>query len=284
MISINIQKQLHMAQGMGMLNINVQISSKSFTAVYGPSGAGKTSLLRMIAGLMQPQQGSIEVDGVTWFNSVTKINHTPQNRDIGFVFQDNALFPNMTVEENLLYALPKYADKSRIYRLLDMVGLQSLVRQRPEFLSGGQKQRVALARALVRQPKVLLLDEPLSAVDDLTRVSLQNNLQQLHHELGLTTIMVSHNVPEIFKLADNVIHLDNGLVKQNETPARVFNILNAQHGLTLLGEVVQVNNSEIFILADGNIIKVKQALQTAHLSIGSKVSIHAADLSLKKLS
>ncbi|WP_295769543.1 ATP-binding cassette domain-containing protein [uncultured Mucilaginibacter sp.] len=284
MISINIHKQLHMAQGKSMLNVNVQIASKSFTAIYGPSGAGKTSLLRMIAGLMPPEGGCIEVEDVTWFNSVKEISLPPQNRDIGFVFQDNALFPNMTVEENLLYALPKNADRSKVYKLLKMVGLDNLVRQRPELLSGGQKQRVALARALVRQPKVLLLDEPLSALDDINRVSLQSYLQQLHDEFGLTTIMVSHNVSEIFKLADNVIHLDNGLVKQNETPARLFNIPDAQHELTLIGEVVQVNHTEIFILADGNVIKVKQTLQTADLSIGSKVSIHAADLSLKKLS
>ncbi|MDT3403132.1 ATP-binding cassette domain-containing protein [Mucilaginibacter terrae] len=284
MIKISIQKKLHMAGGDGALNIDVELPVQSFTALYGASGAGKTSLLRIIAGLLQPEQGIIEVNGKIWLNTAKKINLPPQKRNIGLVFQDYALFPNMTVEENLLYALPANANKSKVQQLIEITGLQNLAQQKPQVLSGGQKQRVALARALVRQPEILLLDEPLSAVDDATRINLQNELQLIHQQLKLTTVLVSHHIPEIYKLANRVIRMDQGSILQAGTPAQVFGLHQQQGKLILIGEVLFADDSRIEILAQGNIIPIPTSAQTHSLKVGDKVSIHAADLSLQKLS
>lgn len=284
MIKISIQKQLHLADGNGILNIDVELPAQSFTALYGPSGAGKTTLLRIITGLLNPEKGIIEVNEQTWLNTAKKLNLPPQKRNIGFVFQDYALFPNMTVEENLLYALPANANKSKVQQLIEMTGLQNLSQQKPQLLSGGQKQRVALARALVRQPEILLLDEPLSAVDDATRINLQNELQTIHQHLKLNTLLVSHHIPEIYKLADRVIRIDQGKILQTGTPAQVFGLHQQQGGLILIGEVLFAGSDRIEILTEGNIVQIQPSAQTIGLAAGDKVSIHAADLSLQKLS
>ncbi len=272
-----------MAGGNGVLHIDIELAGQSFTALYGPSGAGKTTLLRIIAGLLQPEQGIIEVNGQTWLNTAKKINLPPQMRNIGFVFQDYALFPNMTVEENLLYALPNDGNRIKVQQLLEMIGLQNLAHQKPQLLSGGQKQRVALVRALVRNPQILLLDEPLSALDNDTRNNLQNELKTIHQQLKLTTLLVSHHIPEIYKLVDKVIKIDQGKVEQTGTPAGVFGLHSQENGLTLIGEVLYADNNRIEILAEGNIIRLPVSPQTTGLTVGDKVSIHAADLSLQKL-
>ena len=284
MIRISIRKNLHLAGGKGELNIDAELSDHSFTALYGPSGAGKTTLLRIIAGLLQPEQGVIEVNGQTWLNTAKKINLPAQKRNIGFVFQDYALFPNMTVQENLLYALPPKADRGKVQSLLTTTGLQNLAHQKPELLSGGQKQRVAFARALVRQPQILLLDEPLSALDNATRIQLQNELQGIHQQYQLTTLLVSHHVPEIFKLAERVIQIDAGQLIKTGTPNEVFGINTHHDSITLIGEVVTLLPGNIEVLTVYGLIPIKPSAQTVGLAIGDKVTIHAADLSLEKLS
>jgi molybdate transport system ATP-binding protein len=283
MISISIRKKLQMAGGSGVLHIDAELAYGEFTALYGPSGAGKTTLLRIIAGLLQPEHGIIEVNGQTWLNTAKKINLPAQKRNIGFVFQDYALFPNMTVQQNLAFALPDSADENRVTELLSTMGLQNLAAQKPEQLSGGQKQRVALARALIRQPQILLLDEPLSALDNTTRLTLQNELQAVHERYKLNTLLVSHHIPEIYKLAQRIIQIDQGQVIQTGSPADVFGLHKDQTGLTLIGEVVIITPEHLEILTDHTIIRLKPSSQTAGLAIGDKVSIHAADLSLQKL-
>jgi molybdate transport system ATP-binding protein len=273
-----------MAGGLGLLVIDTELADHSFTALYGPSGAGKTTLLRIIAGLLQPEQGIIEVNGETWLNTSKKINLPAQKRNVGFVFQDYALFPNMTVHQNLLYALPDKGDKQKAETLLTIMGLQSLAHQKPELLSGGQKQRVALARALIREPQVLLLDEPLSALDNVTRIALQNELQNLHRQYQLTTLLVSHHIPEICKLAQNVIQIDQGQIQKTGAPYNVFGMHEPKEGLTLIGEVVFIDSDKIEVLAGQNLITIKASVNTNDLLVGDSVSIHAADLSLQKLS
>jgi molybdate transport system ATP-binding protein len=284
MIRISIRKKLHLAGGNGVLNIDTELADQSFTALYGPSGAGKTTLLRIIAGLLQPEEGIIEVNGETWLNTYKKINLPVQKRNIGFVFQDYALFPNMTVRENLLFALPPKVDKHKVDELITMMDLQNLSCQKPEILSGGQKQRVALARALVREPKILLLDEPLSALDDVIRHNLQAELKKVHQQYHLTTLLVSHHVHEIYKLAQHVIRIEAGQIVQSGSPAQLFNLQEAGWALNLIGEVLAIKADKIEILAENNLITVKSSPQTEGLRIGDRVSIHAADLSLQKLS
>ncbi len=283
MIKISIRKKLQLAGGNGELKIDAELADCSFTALYGPSGAGKTTLLRIIAGLLQPDEGMIEVNGQTWLNTAKKINLPVQKRAIGFVFQDYALFPNMTVQQNLLYALPPNGNKHKAAELLNIMGLQNLGHQNPGLLSGGQKQRIALARALMREPQLLLLDEPLSALDDSTRHHLQSELQNIHQQYKLTTLLVSHHIPEIYKMAQRVIQIDAGQVIQTGSPLQVFNLHRKLEGLILIGEVVRVNADRVEILAGQSLISISPSSQTMGLAIGNKVSIHAADLSLQKL-
>lgn len=284
MIRVNISKKLHLPHGNGELKIDTEVEDQSFTALYGPSGAGKTSLLRIMAGLLKPERGIIEVNGQTWLNTAKKINLPPQQRNIGFVFQDYALFPNMTVEENLRYALPTQLSSTRVQELMLTMNLQAWAKLKPDMLSGGQKQRVALARALVRQPEMLLLDEPLSALDDDIRLQLQQELLKVHQQYNLTTLLVSHHLPEVFKLATHVIKIEQGQLLQSGTAAQVFGWQPQGDGLYLTGEIVSIDIDKVRILVQQSLITVKHSAQTTHLKVGDKVTLHATDLLLHKLS
>lgn len=222
MIGINIRKRLAGADGLLDLHFTTQIQKGELITLYGPTGAGKTSILRMLAGLVKPDEGSILVDGQVWFDKAKRIEIITQQRDIGMVFQDYSLFPNMTIRENLTYALTKGQDGGIIDHLLDIAGLVNLQHQKPLKLSGGQKQRVALARALVRKPKLLLLDEPLSALDRVMRNKLQDYIIQFHREFELTTILVSHDLPEVIKMSERVLVLENGAISQDGAPKNLL--------------------------------------------------------------
>ncbi|HTN37819.1 MAG TPA: ATP-binding cassette domain-containing protein, partial [Arachidicoccus sp.] len=165
MFRISIHKKLAMAAGLGALCIDMTIQKGEFIVLYGASGVGKTSLLRIIAGLLQPENGYITSSHKVWLDTEKNIDVPVQKRNIGFVFQDLALFPNMTVLENLQYAGKSRRDGNAIIRLLKMVHLEGLADRKPNTLSGGQRQRVALIRALAVQPELLLLDEPFSSLD-----------------------------------------------------------------------------------------------------------------------
>ncbi len=171
----------------------------------------------MLAGLFKPDKGIIRIGETTVFDSYKKVNLPPQKRNIGFMFQDYALFPNMTVEGNIHFALGK-KDYTMANALIEAFDLDKLRRQKPEKLSGGQKQRVALARALARKPEILLLDEPLSALDYEMRHALQDEITKAHHLLKTTTLMVSHDKEEIKRLASGIITIDNMKTKHISNP------------------------------------------------------------------
>ncbi|WP_298496003.1 sulfate/molybdate ABC transporter ATP-binding protein [Helicobacter sp. UBA3407] len=222
MIFLDFEKQLHSVQGNFTLQVCCELTPQNLITFFGKSGAGKTTILRILAGLDSPDSGVIQVNDEIWYDACAKINLPPQKRRIGFVFQDYALFPNMSVEENLSFALPKNADKSRVESLLEITELGALRKFKPNMLSGGQQQRVALARALVRNPQILLLDEPFSALDSAMSRKLQEELLRIHQHFKLTTFLVSHNFSEVFFLSNFVVHLELGKIDKQGTPDEVF--------------------------------------------------------------
>lgn len=252
MISVDIKKSLRASRGEMQLAVRLELKMGSFAAIYGPSGAGKTSILRILAGLMKPDDGSIQVNSRVWFDA--NFHVSPQQRRVGYVDQGFALFPNMTVLENLQFA--KRADESStVDELLEVMQLGDLKDQRPQFLSGGQKQRVALARSLVQKPEILLLDEPFSALDDVIRERLQNYVMDAHNRYDLTTIMVTHNSSEILRMADTMFRLENGKVIDEGDPLDVFE-LATNSAASLKGLVIRIVDEQLMVLVGDNLIKI----------------------------
>lgn len=214
-IYIDVRKEMTTTEGKNMLNIRREISGGDFICLVGHSGSGKTTLLRILSGLLTPDEGVIRVGGTTWFDSTTRINLKPQQRSIAYMFQDLALFPNMTVAQNISYAQRAH-NPTHINELLDIFGMKGLATQKPGKLSGGQKQRVALARALASSPQILLLDEPLSSIDQEMREALQSEILKAHEYLNSTSIMVTHDLPEARRMANEIIKIKNGLIVETD--------------------------------------------------------------------
>ena len=214
-IYIDVRKEMTTTEGKNMLNIRREISGGDFICLVGHSGSGKTTLLRILSGLLTPDEGVIQVGGKTWFDSTVRINLKPQQRSIAYMFQDLALFPNMTVAQNIGYAQRAH-NPTHINELLDIFGMKGLATQKPGKLSGGQKQRVALARALASSPQILLLDEPLSSIDQEMRQALQSEILKAHEYLNSTSIMVTHDLPEARRMANEIIKIKNGLIVETD--------------------------------------------------------------------
>ena len=275
MIDFALQKKLHTADGEMYLQIKLQIESGKFVSLYGSSGAGKTSVLRMLAGFMKPDNGCIKMNDVVWFDASKRINMQPQQRSIGFVFQDYALFPNMNVRENILFALNKNDNKNIVDELLELTGLTMLASRKMETLSGGQKQRVALARAIAKKPLLLLLDEPLSAIDNAMRAQLQTTLLQVHERFNLTTILVSHDMDEIIKLSDRIIHLEHGTIQQSTTPTEFF--MHGNNTSVLTGNIISIedNGTQTFtiVLLNNRMMKINSTEHDVNFIVGEKVEV-----------
>jgi len=246
-ISINIGKDIFSPHGRIRLEITASIRFGELVALFGESGAGKTTLLRILAGLDMPDKGKIMFGREVWFDSEKNINLPPRKRKIGYMFQDYALFPNMTVFENIWYAQP-LINIPKIEELMQSFGLSELANRKPAKLSGGQKQRVALARVLASEPRFLLLDEPLAALDSDFRTSSQNLIKQAHHQFKTTTIMVSHDLAEVFRMADNVVCLENGKVSATGNPMQVFANNNISGKVQITGQVVNIEPHDFHYL------------------------------------
>lgn len=275
MIHIDVSKKLISADGPISLKIKQDIERHDFFTFFGKSGSGKTTTLRMLAGLTEPDNGEIIVDGKIWFSRKCRINIPVQERKIGFVFQDYALFPSMTVRRNLEYAAGENC--RRVNDLIDIMHLGALEHVKPSNLSGGQRQRVALARALIRSPEILLLDEPLSALDNELRSSLQNEIAEIHRNLGLTSIIVTHDISEIFALSNRMAIFENGSVSEGNSPDHIFgNSLSSKFRIS--GKVVSIVKSEaaavITIQSGINLIRVATDIDDAvNLTPGSSVIV-----------
>ena len=272
MINIDIKKELHGSNGKMNLDVNLEIKSGEFLALAGLSGSGKTTLLRVLAGL-EEANGTINIDNNFWLND--KFCLPSQKREIGFVFQDYALFPNFSVIDNLLYVKK---DKELANHLLKITELEELKNRMPQTLSGGQKQRVSLCRALMNRPKLLLMDEPLSALDPEMRTKLQSEILALHKEFNTTTIMVSHDPSEIYRLSNRVVVLNNGKVIKDSTPKEALLKTTGSAKFSFEGELLDIVKIDVINVA---IMAIGQQLvevvigneEVKNLKIGQKVNV-----------
>ncbi|MGY3214319.1 ATP-binding cassette domain-containing protein [Mucilaginibacter sp. HD30] len=205
MIDINIEKELKGYAGAGTIKIKHQFAKGSITKIHGPSGAGKTTFLKILAGLVQADTGKIIVNNVAWLDSERQVNLSPQARRVGFVFQDYALFPNMSVKQHLEYAT---TDQPWINRLLHLGKLETLTTHKPHHLSGGQQQRLAILRALAIRPQVILMDEPFSALDRAMKSELIGDLKSIFSALSATVLIVSHNPDELVNIAKEDLYIE----------------------------------------------------------------------------
>lgn len=257
-------------------NINMDIKKGEFLTLLGPSGCGKTTTLRMIAGFEQPTDGDVLIDG----KKVSGV--PPHKRDVNTVFQSYALFPHMNVYDNVAFGLKmkkvgKADMKRRVMEALKLVQLQDFVERKPDQLSGGQKQRVAIARALVNSPKVLLLDEPLGALDLKLRRQMQVELKHLQQQLGITFIYVTHDQEEALTMSDRIAVMNNGIIEQLGTPDEIYERPASRFVADFIGEtnlfegtVVELNESHAFLDFSGHKIPF---VQKEPLSLNNKVAM-----------
>lgn len=266
-------------------NISLVISKGEFITLLGSSGCGKTTTLRIIAGLEQPDAGSVWLDG----REVTGLE--PNQRDVNTVFQNYALFPHMNVAENIGYGLklkkvPKSEIKKKVSQMLELVQLEGYEKRKPSELSGGQKQRVAIARALVNNPKVLLLDEPLGALDLQLRRAMQIELKHLQKKLGITFIYITHDQEEAINMSDRIAVMKDGRIEQIGTPDEIYNHPKTSYVATFVGnanilhgvvEDVQGQNAVVKIGNDRVTVKPGTDLQNTGteqcLTAGEKVTL-----------
>ncbi|TQR32362.1 molybdenum ABC transporter ATP-binding protein [Campylobacter sp. MIT 99-7217] len=281
MIQIHIKHPINTAKGELELIFDKSFEQGEFTCIFGESGAGKTTILRIIAGLLKPKFAFIKVGDKVWIDTQKNIFLPPQKRGVGFVFQDYALFPNLSVRGNLNFAF-KGKDKNKIDELLHLLGLKELENAYPQHLSGGQAQRVALARAIISEPQILLLDEPLSALDFKMRAFLQDEILRITRHFKLTTLLVSHEISEIYKLCERVIELKEAKVFRDCPPSELFLGGNLSAKLQFNANVLEIKKADILmiitLLIGQNIVKITLSQSEfeqkyAHLKVGDNLLI-----------
>ncbi|MEK6719283.1 MAG: ABC transporter ATP-binding protein [Chloroflexota bacterium] len=265
--------QKHFGAFTAVEDFTLEAEKGEFVSFLGPSGCGKTTTLRMIAGFELPSAGRIVI------NDVDITHRSPNQRNVGMVFQSYALFPNMTVAENIGFGLkvrkrPKEQVQKRVGELLELIHLPDRAGRYPYQLSGGQQQRVALARALAFEPQVLLLDEPLSALDAKIRVSLRNEIRAIQRQLGITTVYVTHDQEEALSLSDRVVVMNEGRIEQIGTPFEIYNFPTTAFVASFVG-TLNVLAASVVDAASGRLSVDGQEIRAASVSApnGSKVSV-----------
>ncbi|MDU5324986.1 sulfate/molybdate ABC transporter ATP-binding protein [Campylobacter ureolyticus] len=282
MIEFSLKKELFGVNENMELNVKINFKSGSFISLSGESGSGKTTILRCLAGL-EKANGFIKVDDEIWQDE--KIFLSPQKRRIGFVFQDYALFENLSVKDNFLFV---EKDINHCNKLLDMLGLMSLKDRYPANLSGGQKQRVALGRAMMRKPKLLLLDEPLSALDPHLRARLQDEISKIQDLFKTTAILVSHDPNEIYKLANYMFVLKNGKIIKKGTPKEILLKTSGSQKFAFSGTLLNLEKIDTIFIATVSVGQQITQVALANdfgLKIGDEITISskAFNLNINKI-
>jgi len=278
----NLQKKF--AHTTAVEHFQIEVTRGEFVSLLGPSGCGKTTTLRIIAGFEMPSSGAIRLDGV----DITR--RPPNQRNVGMVFQAYALFPNMTVAENVGFGLrvakkPAAEIKRRVDEMLNLIELPALGNRYPYQLSGGQQQRVALARALAIQPQVLLLDEPLSALDAMIRVALRNEIRSIQRRLGITTIYVTHDQEEALSLSDRIVVMSEGRIEQIGTPFEIYNFPRTSFVASFVG-TLNILRGQVAdpargkIVVDGQEVIASRGLERARVGDVCSVALRPEIVSL----
>ncbi len=278
----SVQKRF--AQTTAVEHFQLEVERGEFVSFLGPSGCGKTTTLRMVAGFESPSSGTIRINGV----DVT--HKRPNQRNVGMVFQSYALFPNMTVAQNVGFGLkvakkPAAEIRQRVEEMLKLIKLPALGDRYPYQLSGGQQQRVALARALAIQPQVLLLDEPLSALDAKIRVALRTEIRAIQRDLGITTIYVTHDQEEALSLSDRIVVMSEGRVEQIGTPFDIYNFPKTAFVASFVG-TLNILRGQVAdpargaIVIDGQEIRAARGLEAARVGEVRSVALRPEIVSL----
>ncbi len=255
------------------LNVKFKCLNKMIV-LFGPSGAGKTLTLDCIAGLEKPDAGYISVNNTLYFDSEKSINISPQKRKVGYLFQNYALFPHLTVEKNIIFGMRSGKKIKELERMLDIFEIHGIEKRYPSQLSGGQCQRVALARALITQPQILLLDEPFSSIDHITRVRLRRDLKKIREMIKIPIVLITHNPVEAYTMADTLVVYRHGGIEQIGSPKEIFTKPKSRNVARLVGmnnifkgKVLDTREDEIVIQSQKRII-----VAISDLKIGEEVT------------
>jgi len=284
-LEFELTKQFGKGNTAFTLDVKAELPTGKIIGIFGPSGAGKSSLLRLLSGLEKPDHGFIKINQEVWSDATKRIFLTPQKRAVGYLFQDYSLFPNMTVAENLTFAAEKNIDPVQLEELLAATQLTDKKNQYPTSLSGGEQQRAALARALVRRPTLLLLDEPLAALDNSIRASLQTYILALHERFNPTTLLVSHDRHELATLCDLVVEIEAGKIVQTGNSDLLFGDTQTIDLTSGIFRVLTLTRSENKLIVElvASQQKIKLALNSAswpQLKSGDHIQLTGAEFIL----
>ena len=267
--SIDLSHSFSTFQGIQKIEANLQIPLGEYVSISGISGSGKTTFLRLISGLIQPQNETIYWGEQVWHDTKTKQCIPPQERNIGMVFQDYALFPNMNTLDNIIFACKEKVEKKYLQSILDTLGLDNYLTRYPHQLSGGQQQRVAIARALISKPALLLLDEPFSALDESLKKTVQSFIYEIHQQNSMTTLVVSHQISEIKPYAHRFLQFENEKLLDYQYIEKKN--LSVQ-GILISKEISESEMSQVTLLYDGKTYQFPfPSSELGKLNIGDKI-------------
>ena len=267
--SIDLFHSFSTLQGIQKIEANLQIPLGEYVSISGISGSGKTTFLRLISGLIQPQNGTIYWGEQVWHDTKNKQCIPPQERNIGMVFQDYALFPNMNTLDNIIFACKEKVEKKYLHSILDTLGLDNYLPRYPHQLSGGQQQRVAIARALISKPALLLLDEPFSALDESLKKTVQSFIYEIHQQNSMTTFVVSHQISEIKPYAHRFLQFENEkLLDYHYIEKKNLSV----QGILISKEMSVSEMSQVTLLYDGKTYQFPfPSSELEKLNIGDKI-------------